>query len=79
MSIQIALKVLFVICIVTALIELKWLISEHAFDHKGNDTMLETVVELFQRVVTHGMKNATLMLARLRATELWDKVSKIEL
>ena len=66
------LKIMFVCLMVTLLIELKWLISEHVFDRKGNDTALEVAVDFSQRVISHGTRNAYMLVNKLRGTEIWN-------
>ena len=53
-GINLALKVLFIFLMVTVLIELKWMVSENVFSHPGNDTTLEALIDLSNRVIKHG-------------------------
>lgn len=50
-GVEIALKIVFVICIVLVLIEFKWLMQDQIFDRQDMDSYLEKGVNMGKRVL----------------------------
>ena len=71
-GVELALKIIFVACLVLVLVELKWLIQDQVFDRQELDSYLEKGVALGKRILAQGTTNGAIMVEHIRSSETWS-------
>lgn len=73
-GVELALKVIFIGCILLVLVELKWLVQDQVFDRQDMDTLLEKGVSVGKRIMAQGSVNGAIMVETVRNSELWQAI-----
>lgn len=73
-GIELALKVVFIGCIIMVLIEIKWLVQDQVFDRQDVDSLVEKGLVVGKRVATQASINGATMLDQLRQSEVWKSI-----
>lgn len=73
-GVELALKIIFIGCILLVLVELKWLVQEQVFDRQDMDTLLEKGVSVGKRIMAQSSINGAIMVDTVRNSEIWQAV-----
>ena len=71
---EIALKAIFIGCIILVLFELKWLVQDQVFDRQEIDSYLEKGIIIGKKILAQGSANGAIMIAQLRESQLWQSI-----